>query len=285
MGWEMEIMSSRRLWKVAQASAVLPVLALLASCVLQTEQETAALAYVPTRLAQTPEVPVEENIALANTSSQAPPTVQKASMPLQPLDAPVEENIALAKPVSQAPPTVRKVSMPLQPLVEKMDWTWREEESRFQWYVDQLDETFQVQMDDGGDKKRKRWIRNITISIRDKSGEPLTWQGHLESCFLGMKNGVIVYEDHRRMAQGCTVVAYDVRKGVEIWRTGLRGKGRRVRHSRYRNQINLRYGPSDSIVVFGKETAGNYIELLSIKTGETVGHRIVPRRPVGKDIF
>ena len=44
MVWEMGIMSSKPRWKVAQVATVLPALALLASCMRQTEQKTAETA-------------------------------------------------------------------------------------------------------------------------------------------------------------------------------------------------------------------------------------------------
>ena len=44
-------------------------------------------------------------------------------------------------------------------------------------------------------------------------------------------------------------------------------------HSEYRNQVILRRGFGNTVVVFGKESHGRYVEVVSLKTGRTVAHR------------
>jgi hypothetical protein len=76
-------------------------------------------------------------------------------------------------------------------------------------------------------------------------------------------------------APGCRVVALDARTGKPRWTATLLGVGRTL-HSKYSNQIQLELRDG-RLVVYGKESAGRYIEVLSPDDGRTVSNQVLAR--------
>ena len=74
---------------------------------------------------------------------------------------------------------------------------------------------------------------------------------------------------------GFAVIAYDLKGGRPLWKTDLWGVPVST-HSQYRNRINLEIDDRH-MVVYGNESFGRYIELLDLKTGKTVGQRLLGR--------
>jgi hypothetical protein len=89
--------------------------------------------------------------------------------------------------------------------------------------------------------------------------------------------GVFYYADYHFGTYGCTLVAFDLLAGKELWRTNLKGIGP-VRHSKYRNQVWIEPLYEGAVIVFGNEAAGKYIEIVDRKTGQTLGHRLVKEK-------
>ncbi len=70
---------------------------------------------------------------------------------------------------------------------------------------------------------------------------------------------------------GCTVTAHDLSTGKLLWKTPLKALGP-IEHSIYDNLINMQvYG--DVLWIKGRESAGNYVEIVDRKTGRTIAHR------------
>jgi hypothetical protein len=62
----------------------------------------------------------------------------------------------------------------------------------------------------------------------------------------------------------------------QLWKVRL--KGVKVgAHSRYSNAVTLDLD-GDTLCVHGKESAGNYIEYVSCKSGKTLGNRVFGNR-------
>jgi len=59
-----------------------------------------------------------------------------------------------------------------------------------------------------------------------------------------------------------TVVAIDRSTGKTLWKTDLKGLGP-IAHSKYRNAVRLEVLDGDAIQVFGKESSGRYVEIVS----------------------
>lgn len=114
------------------------------------------------------------------------------------------------------------------------------------------------------------------LVLVERSGKTLfSFEGHTESAFVFPSAHVIVVSLHSPIATGVKLLAYDLRNQKELWKSHLTGIGP-VSHSKYRNRINLVVGPSGTIVVFGWEIFGRYVEVVEVHTGKTLGHRKVP---------
>lgn len=123
-------------------------------------------------------------------------------------------------------------------------------------------------------KKGDRW--NATIRVSDRGKLVYSWKAHLSTVFLE-RDGVLYHAEFRPHVTGCAVVAYDLKRGKRLWRTTLKGVGP-VEHSKYFNAVRLEPVNDDVIAVYGRETAGRYVEIVHRKTGKTVGHKRFPDR-------
>lgn len=80
---------------------------------------------------------------------------------------------------------------------------------------------------------------------------------------------------HSFLSSGCTLVALDLASGVMLWSLELQGIGPQD-HSKYFNDVRLELRPDGSVVVFGNEAHGRYVERVDGAGGRTVGHRLFP---------
>jgi hypothetical protein len=96
----------------------------------------------------------------------------------------------------------------------------------------------------------------------------------VEDAALVIDHDVLYGARISNISSGCTVHAFDARRGTEKWATRLRGLGP-IAHSEYLNAVQLRI-VSGFPVVFGWETGGRYIEALDPATGATTRHALVP---------
>ena len=112
----------------------------------------------------------------------------------------------------------------------------------------------------------------LTIRLVNDGKEIYSWEGHARSVFTA--NGeVLVYAEYSPSRTGCTVVAYDLKKQKQVWKTPLQGLGP-IDHFYYANSVNLEVVNNEVARVFGKESDGQYLEFLDLKTGKTVGRRV-----------
>jgi hypothetical protein len=118
----------------------------------------------------------------------------------------------------------------------------------------------------------KNKFGEIIIRIVDDGKELCSWEGHYRSVFT-LSGDVLVYAEFFPSRTGCTVVAYDLKKQKQLWKTPLKGLGD-IAHFRYSNAVNLEIVNSEAVRVFGKESAGQYVEFVDLKTSKTVGHRV-----------
>ncbi len=111
----------------------------------------------------------------------------------------------------------------------------------------------------------------IIIRVVAGGKELVAWTGHYRSVFTS-SGDVLVYADFGHGRTGCTLIACDLKTGKQLWKTPLQGLGP-IPHSRYSNSVNLEIINSDAVRVFGDESAGQYLEIVDLKSGKTVGHR------------
>ena len=86
-----------------------------------------------------------------------------------------------------------------------------------------------------------------------------------------IRDGILYYPQYCEIANGCTWIAFDLIHGREAWKTRLFGIGA-VAHSEYMNRIHCKI-VGQRIVVYGDEAAGQYVEILDMKSGRTLANR------------
>jgi hypothetical protein len=99
----------------------------------------------------------------------------------------------------------------------------------------------------------------------------LTLEGHAGTSFVGDKR-IVWYAQYHYASSGCALIAYDLEAGKQLWKTQLKGLGP-IAHTRYRNQVVVELD-RDVVRVWGKESAGNYLEIVDRKTGKTLANRV-----------
>jgi hypothetical protein len=126
--------------------------------------------------------------------------------------------------------------------------------------------TYQVEM-----IRKKNKYGEVTIRLLDDGKELVAWEGHPRSVF-SLNGDVLVYAEFPTRSSGCSVVAFDLKTKKQLWKTSLKGLGP-ISHFGYSNSVNMEIINNDAVRVFGNETAGQYLEIVDLKTGKTVGHR------------
>ena len=111
-----------------------------------------------------------------------------------------------------------------------------------------------------------------------KDGDLLELHGHDGTVFKE-KDNVLYFAEFGHGHCGCTVDAYDLNTGKRLWKTPLQAVGF-VPHSAYLNEVTLDLrtinpGNDDQAVcITGHEGYGDYMEILDMKTGEILAHRV-----------
>lgn len=82
---------------------------------------------------------------------------------------------------------------------------------------------------------------------------------------------ILFYPRYCRISSGCEVRAFDLKSRSERWSTSLKGIGP-VDHSQYSNEVRIKQ-KDHTLVVYGKEAAGNYVEILNLSTGKQIVNR------------
>jgi len=122
---------------------------------------------------------------------------------------------------------------------------------------------------------------DLTFKFVRAGKEVLVLKGHFQSVFLTDRSvtdrSVLFFADYSPISDGCSVVAYNLVDGKEIWRTRLEGIVA-ARHSKYNNAVALEWtdlpgAHGDSITIHGKESAGEYTEILDRNTGKQLAHK------------
>jgi outer membrane protein assembly factor BamB len=121
---------------------------------------------------------------------------------------------------------------------------------------------------------KKAGEREVTVAFAKDGKTRYTLAGHGHTVFR-VVGDTLVFARFSPGASGAQVVAVDLITGKELWATDLKGLGP-VEHSAYRNRLNLD-ATADTVIVFGYESQGRYVENLNTKTGKTTSHHVFPR--------
>lgn len=111
---------------------------------------------------------------------------------------------------------------------------------------------------------------SIQVSEDGKAAASVTV--HQQSA-LRQRDGILYYADFHPHSSGCAVVAFDLKAKKQLWKADLKGLGG-IDHSKYFNAVRMEVLDDDTLRVFGKESAGRYVEIVDRGTGKTVGHKV-----------
>ena len=157
-----------------------------------------------------------------------------------------------------------------QKIADATAWSWSAERASVSDSFLKFPNTYQVELIRPKDKSGI-----VTIRFLDEGKEVFAWVGHYGSVFA-LSGDVLVYADFGPGRSGCSVIACDLKQKKQLWKTDLKGLGP-IPHSRYANSVNLEFIDNATVRVFGNESAGQYLEIVDLKTGKTVGHRTYKR--------
>lgn len=117
--------------------------------------------------------------------------------------------------------------------------------------------------------------RTDDLAITDHGQVLYSWQEHGHGVAI-VRDGLLYRADYEQMATGCAIRAIDLKAGQELWKATLKGLGP-IAHSKYHNRVWMERLGDSVLAVYGRESAGRYVELVDFKTGRTVGHKVFPR--------
>jgi hypothetical protein len=160
-------------------------------------------------------------------------------------------------------------SLPEQAAAEEKKWTWSDDRATAEASARALGGGYRVQFDP---TPGRPWASTLTLTREGRAIH--SWEGDPYSVFV-LAHDVLYRADFLPTRTGCAVIAYDLKGGRPLWKTDLWGVPVST-HSQYRNRINLEIDDRH-MVVYGNESFGRYIELLDLKTGKTVGQRLLGR--------
>jgi hypothetical protein len=149
-------------------------------------------------------------------------------------------------------------------------WKWDVKATKLSWYIARYKGKHRLSA-----PTRAGLFRAGTVQVIRRGHTVARFKAHSETAFVILADRVLVYSVHHPISTGCTLVAFDLKRRRQLWKTHLKGIGP-VGHSKYRNRINLEAGPGQAVTVFGWESFGRYLEVVDLKTGKTLTHQKLP---------
>ncbi len=146
------------------------------------------------------------------------------------------------------------------------NWYWPTEPSLFSCTM-QMNDSYQAVL---------RHAKNdqFVVQILREDELRLEFPAHAATVFDTCRD-LFVYAEFTTSSSGCTVIASDLKTRKQLWAVPLEGLGP-IAHKSYRNRVSLSivYGV---VNIYGWESGGKYLELLDLKTGKVLGHRVFER--------
>jgi hypothetical protein len=99
-------------------------------------------------------------------------------------------------------------------------------------------------------------------------------------------DGIVFIAQYPPWATGCSVVAFDLTTGKELWQTKCQALGE-LSHFAYRNKTTIGLRPATGrvnekqsvVAIQGDESFGAYTEILDPKTGKRLAHQAYRAKP------
>jgi hypothetical protein len=115
----------------------------------------------------------------------------------------------------------------------------------------------------------------MAVRVLEGGRELYHWQEDGPAAFV-VREHIVYRADYHGMSTGCSVIAFDLKAGKQLWKVDLKGMGP-ISHSKYRNTVRMEKMDETVFAVYGEESAGKYVELVEYATGRTLGHKVFPR--------
>ncbi len=170
---------------------------------------------------------------------------------------------------------VCRVSAALEPpkLSDPIDFHWMPEQASILYSLEQYEGDYEIQL-----IRPAKSLGAMKIRFLKNGKERLAFAGHSKTVFV-VEGDVVYYADYNYSAYGCVVKAYDLDKRKQLWSSILKGipmPDNSVGHSGYANAVTLGFVtlPPKALIVYGKESFGDYSEVLDRKTGKTSDHKL-----------
>lgn len=180
-------------------------------------------------------------------------------------------------------------SMAAEPIdllaAKKVKWQKQLEETKFQIAEDQTSVMYSLSQYIQGNYKihviyEPNLYRNMTFKFERAGKETLAVSGHARSVFR-IDGDVLYFAHFPTSGSGCTVTSYDLAAGTKLWETRLDAVGCPP-HSVYQNAVTLDWSNlpgldkegEGSIRITGRESVGDYIEILDRTSGKVLAHKI-----------
>lgn len=164
-----------------------------------------------------------------------------------------------------AAPVPKKAVKDYQKLADEAEWQFAERQPIGEQLTAEL-KGYEVRAEGASGEE------TFTVRIMQDGKERAKIVTHLQAT-LRQRDGVVYHTDFSPWSSGCSLVAFDVKTNTTLWKCDLKGLGG-IDHSKYRNEVRLEVLDDDTLRVFGKESAGRYMEIISRADGKTVGHRV-----------
>jgi hypothetical protein len=152
---------------------------------------------------------------------------------------------------------------------QPLEWRWSGEKATLDYSIQKYLPDYDVEIVNERESYHP-------IIIRAKGDHHIVFSllsGHPWTVFTRWQDMLFI-ADFQHYAQGCEVLAVDLRSGKEIWHSRLHAV-ESVEHSKYYNFINIETD-GKRITVFGNEAHGRYIEQLDTNTGKTLANTQLP---------
>jgi hypothetical protein len=159
-----------------------------------------------------------------------------------------------------------------QKLADEMPWKWDGQQASLIYSITQHLTGFNVEILcpkwDGPSKPR------LKVRIKDDAGKEIhSFEAHAGTVFTAHGGTIYMAEYHVR-STGCSVTAYNLKEGKQLWKTRLESRYRRP-YSAFHNAVTIEDN-GEAILVRGNEGLFRYVEYLDMKTGKTLAKREYP---------
>lgn len=146
-----------------------------------------------------------------------------------------------------------------------VSWYWSDEQATRDYSMHQIVRPFSGEV--------KAVEGSEVLEVKGKGKLILSVPTHKYSVFV-VQDGKLYLAEFHQMVTGCQVESFDLKTGKSVWKTPLRGLGP-IAHSKYYNRVLMRL-EGKTLVIYGKESAGQYREVLDPKSGKMLDNATFP---------